>query len=117
MKPDTAIRALAALAHESRLAIFRMLVVAGPAGLTAGEIAGQLNVMPSNLSFHLKDLFHAELVTPRQQGRYIFYSANFSSMHKLIGFLNENCCSGEPCIPASAAQRAVAKTKTSIKSK
>lgn len=117
MESDTAVRALAALAHESRLAIFRMLVVAGPAGLTAGEIAEQLHVAPSNLSFHLKDLFHAELVAPRQQGRYVFYSANFSSMNQLIGFLNQNCCSGEPCIPSAAVQRAAAKPKTTIKLK
>lgn len=97
MDSNLAIRSLAALAHESRLAVFRMLVTAGPDGLSAGEIAQQLNVSPSSLSFHLKDLSHAELVSSRQEGRYVFYSANFDAMNELIGFLTENCCAGAPC--------------------
>jgi len=103
MDSSLAIRSLAALAHESRLAIFRLLVTAGPEGLPAGEIAQQLAVPPSSLSFHLKDLAYAELVSARQEGRYVFYSANFGSMNALIGYLTENCCQGEPCaaVPAS----------------
>jgi ArsR family transcriptional regulator len=100
MDSNLVVRALGALAHESRLAIFRLLVVAGPDGMAAGEIAQQLGLSPSSLSFHLKDLSHAELVTPRQDGRFIIYSANFDAMTGLITFLTENCCAGAPC-PAS----------------
>ena len=97
MDLNLVVRALGALAHESRLAIFRLLVVAGPDGMAAGEIAQQLRLSPSSLSFHLKDLSHAELVTPRQDGRFIIYSANFDAMTGLITFLTENCCAGTPC--------------------
>lgn len=102
MDSDIAIRSLGALAHESRLAVFRMLVTAGPQGLSAGEIAQQLSVSPSSLSFHLKDLSHAALVSARQEGRYVFYSANFDAMSELIGFLTENCCAGAPCSAVEA---------------
>ncbi|MFM0337987.1 ArsR/SmtB family transcription factor [Paraburkholderia fungorum] len=102
MDTNLVVRALSALAHESRLAIFRSLVVAGPDGLPAGEIAQKLGLSPSSLSFHLKDLSHAELVAARQDGRFIFYSANFESMNGLIGFLTENCCAGADCsVPPS----------------
>jgi len=97
MNSDTVVRALGALAHESRLAIFRALVVAGPEGLAAGDIAQQLGVSPSSLSFHLKDLSFAGLVSARQDGRFIFYSANFDAMTGLIRFLTENCCKGGTC--------------------
>ncbi|ACD21466.1 ArsR/SmtB family transcription factor [Paraburkholderia phytofirmans] len=97
MNSNLVVRALGALAHESRLAIFRLLVVAGKDGVAAGEIAQQLGLSPSSLSFHLKDLTHAELVTPRQDGRFVIYSANFDSMTDLIGFLTENCCAGATC--------------------
>ena len=97
MDSNLVVRALSALAHESRLAIFRLLVVAGPDGITAGEIAQQLGLSPSSLSFHLKDLSHADLVTPRQAGRFIIYTANFDAMIGLIGFLAENCCAGAAC--------------------
>lgn len=97
MDSNLVVRALGALAHESRLAIFRTLVVAGPEGMAAGEIAQQLSLAPSGLSFHLKDLSHAGLVTAEQQGRFIFYSANFDAMNGLIGFLTENCCAGAAC--------------------
>ncbi|WP_321798211.1 metalloregulator ArsR/SmtB family transcription factor [Caballeronia sp. J97] len=97
MDSNLVVRALGALAHESRLAVFRALVVAGPEGMAAGEIAQQVGLAPSSLSFHLKDLSHAELVTSRQEGRYVFYSANFEAMNGLIGFLTANCCAGAPC--------------------
>ncbi|EKS72780.1 helix-turn-helix transcriptional regulator [Caballeronia sp. Lep1P3] len=97
MDSNLVVRALGALAHESRLAIFRILVVAGPDGVAAGEIAQQVGLAPSSLSFHLKDLSHAELIIARQEGRYVFYSANFQAMNGLIGFLTENCCAGAPC--------------------
>ncbi|MFM0159899.1 ArsR/SmtB family transcription factor [Paraburkholderia sediminicola] len=101
MDSNLVVRALGALAHESRLAIFRLLVVAGPDGMAAGEIAQQLGLSPSSLSFHLKDLSHAELVTPRQDGRFIIYSANFDAMTGLIAFLTENCCAGTPCVASN----------------
>lgn len=97
MDSNLIVRALGALAHESRLAIFRALVVAGPDGMPAGEIAQQLGLAPSGLSFHLKDLSHAELVKSRQDGRFVIYSANFAAMTELIAFLTENCCAGAPC--------------------
>jgi ArsR family transcriptional regulator len=95
------VRALSALAHESRLAIFRTLVVAGPDGMPAGEIGQQLRLAPSSLSFHLKDLSHADLVRARQEGRFIYYSANFDAMNGLVGFLTENCCAGATCAASS----------------
>ncbi|MBC8638308.1 helix-turn-helix transcriptional regulator [Caballeronia sp. EK] len=101
MNSDIVVRALSALAHESRLAIFRLLVVAGPDGMAAGEIAQQLELSPSKLSFHLKDLSHAELVKSRQEGRFVIYTANFDAMTGLIGFLTENCCAGAPCAASS----------------
>jgi DNA-binding transcriptional ArsR family regulator len=97
MDSNLVVRALGALAHESRLAIFRSLIVAGPDGMAAGEIAQQLGVSPSSLSFHLKDLSHAELIKSRQEGRFIIYTANFDAMTSLIGFLTENCCAGATC--------------------
>ncbi len=97
MDSNLVVRALGALAHESRLAIFRALVVAGPEGMPAGEIAQQLGLSPSGLSFHLKDLSHAGLVSSEQKGRFVFYSANFDAMNGLLGFLTENCCTGTDC--------------------
>jgi ArsR family transcriptional regulator len=103
MDSNLVVRALGALAHESRLAIFRLLVVAGPQGMAAGEIAQQIGISPSRLSFHLKDLSHADLVKPRQDGRFVIYSANFDAMTGLIGFLTENCCAGTPCAASTPA--------------
>lgn len=97
MDSNLVVRALGALAHDSRLAIFRALVVAGADGMAAGEIAQRLGLAPSSLSFHLKDLSHADLVRSRQDGRFVIYTANFDAMTALVGFLTENCCSGAPC--------------------
>jgi len=97
-----AVTALAALAQESRLATFRLLVQAGPGGLAASKIAEALGVPPSSLSFHLKELSRAQLVTSRQEGRFIYYCANFETMNGLLAYLTENCCGGNPCSPASA---------------
>ena len=83
---------LAALAQETRLALFRLLVEAGPAGLAAGVIAERLGVAPPTLSFHLKELTYAGLIRAAQQGRYVIYSADFEAMNALIGYLTENCC-------------------------
>ena len=99
MKTPSALRALAALAQESRLAVFRLLVQVGPDGLAASKIADQLGLPSSSLSFHLKELTHAGLIVPRQDGRFIIYSANFATMHALVGFLTESCCAGIPCPP------------------
>jgi len=102
METKSVLAALAALAQESRLAIFRLLVQTGPEGLSVGKIGEALAIPPSSLSFHLKEMTHANLVTPRQEGRFIIYSANFQTMNGLIAFLTENCCGGHPCIPKAA---------------
>ena len=99
MKNNDAIVALAALAQESRLATFRLLVQAGPGGLAASKIAETLGLPPSSLSFHLKELSHANLIVPRQDGRFVIYAARFDTMNALVGFLTENCCGGQPCCP------------------
>jgi len=101
---DTAqvITALAALAQDTRLAIFRLLVQTGPQGLAASKIADALGVAPSSLSFHLKDLAHAGLVTATPQGRFIIYAANFAAMGALVGFLTDNCCGGNACLPVAS---------------
>jgi DNA-binding transcriptional ArsR family regulator len=98
--------ALAALAQESRLAVFRLLVQAGPDGLAASKIAAHLDIAPSSLSFHLKELSHAGLIAAAQDGRFLIYSAQFAAMDGLIGFLTENCCGGAPCaIPTSRRKK------------
>lgn len=97
MNSTDAIRALGALAQEHRLAAFRLLVAAGPAGLAAGAMARQLGTAPSSLSFHLAQLAHAGLVTQRRQGRSIIYAAAFTEMNALLGYLSDNCCGGERC--------------------
>jgi DNA-binding transcriptional ArsR family regulator len=99
MENKAAVQALAALAQESRLAVYRLLVQAGPEGLAASRIAEALAIPPSSLSFHLKELSHARLIVPRQQGRFVIYAAHFDTMNALMGFLTENCCGGNPCSP------------------
>lgn len=108
MKTKTAVPALAALAQETRLAVFRLLVEAGPEGLCAGDIGARLKVPPATLSFHLAQLANAGLVQARQQSRFIFYSADFEAMNGLVGFLTENCCGGRPCPPARSRRRKAA---------
>ena len=93
----SAIVALAALAQESRLAVFRLLVQTGPEGMAATKIAEALAIAPSSLSFHLKELAHADLVTASKAGRSIIYAANYAGMNRLLAFLTENCCAGSPC--------------------
>jgi DNA-binding transcriptional ArsR family regulator len=102
MEHKLAVTRLAALAHESRLAVFRMLVQQGPAGLTPGVMAEQMGIAPSSLSFHLKELAHADLVSVRQDGRKLIYAANFAVMNTLMAFLTENCCGGNPCTPIAS---------------
>ncbi|WP_137936716.1 metalloregulator ArsR/SmtB family transcription factor [Chitinivorax sp. B] len=97
MENKTAVTLLTALAQESRLSIFRLLVQHGPEGLPAGKIGELLGIPPATLSFHLKELSRAELVLARQAGRFVFYSVNFPTMNDLLGFLTENCCAGSAC--------------------
>jgi len=99
MDTKTALSALAALAHESRLAVFRMLVEVGPGGMAASKISEKLAIPPSSLSFHLKELTHANLVIPRQDGRFVIYAAQFETMNALMAFMSANCCGGNPCSP------------------
>ena len=99
METNAAVSALSALAQASRLAVFRVLVQAGPAGLAAGKISELTDIPPSSLSFHLKELSHAGLAVPRQEGRFVIYTAQFETMNALLGFLTENCCGGNPCSP------------------
>ena len=96
MKPNEAVEALGALAQETRLAIFRLLVQAGAEGVSAGAIAEKLGVSPATLSFHLKELARAGLITPRTAARFIYYSANYERMAALMTYLTENCCRGMP---------------------
>ncbi len=107
--------ALGALAHEHRLAIFRLLVARGPEGLPAGRIAERVGLVPSSLTFHLQNLQRAGLITQRRESRQLFYAADFTAMDALIGYLTENCCaeSGTRCAascappsPAKAGKRA-----------
>lgn len=92
MKATQAVHALGALAQETRLDVFRLLVKAGPAGLAAGRIGATLDVAPATLSFHLKELAQAGLVQARQENRFIYYSADFGRMNGLLAFLTQNCC-------------------------
>jgi DNA-binding transcriptional ArsR family regulator len=96
MKINSAVKALGALAQETRLSIFRILVQTGETGLSAGQIAKALNIPNATLSFHLKELTNAGLITARQESRFIYYAAHFTAMNELLGFLTENCCAGTP---------------------
>ncbi len=92
MESNQVIIALSALAQESRLAVFRLLVEAGPAGISVGRIGEQLHVAPATLSFHLKELHRAGLVKSSQEGRFVYYRADYPTMSELLGYLTENCC-------------------------
>jgi DNA-binding transcriptional ArsR family regulator len=95
MKPAQVVKALAALAQPTRLAIYRLLVARGPEGVAAGEVATKLKVAPATLSFHFKALSHAGLIESRQDGRFIYYTANFATMNGMVAYLTENCCGGD----------------------
>ena len=100
MDQHCAIAALGALAHETRLALFRLLVTSGPEGLAAGVIAENLGIPPSSLSFHLQELVHAGLITQRRLSRNLIYSAEYETMNELVAYLTENCCGrGSACVP------------------
>lgn len=107
MDTKPALDALDALSHETRLAVFRALVVAGADGLSAGEIAGRLGVLQNTLSTHLKKLEHAALVDSERCGRQVIYRPRFDSVRDLVLFLMEDCCRGMPsvCVPVAAALR------------
>ena len=122
METKSAIVALAALAQGTRLQIFRLLVEAGPEGQPVGTIVDSLGVAPATMSFHLKELVNADLVSARQDGRFIYYSASFDRINDLLAFLTQNCCarSGGRCGPASSdcaqprASKAAAKHKRNV---
>jgi ArsR family transcriptional regulator len=101
MEKSNAVAALAALAQDNRLDVFRLLVQAGPEGLPAGAVADALGLAPNTLSFHFDRLRHAGLVTVRRESRSMIYAARFETMNALLGFLTENCCAGAPekCAP------------------
>lgn len=122
MESTDAIRALGALAQDTRLGVFRLLVQQGPSGMAAGEVAEHLAIAPATLSFHLKELSHAGLVTSRQEGRFIFYAANFTAMNDLLAYLTENCCvadcgPGASCAPLAACAPGVPKPATAARRK
>jgi DNA-binding transcriptional ArsR family regulator len=106
VEENDAVTVLAALAHPQRLKAFRGLVVAGPGGLTPSVLADKLGMARNALSFHLKELSHAGLVSSEQQGRYLIYRANYDQMNGLLGYLTEHCCQGGVCeiSPADACQ-------------
>lgn len=97
MKTPEAVKALAALAQDTRLAIYRLLVPAGRQGMPVGAIADKLDLPGATLSFHLKELANASLISARQEGRFIYYSANYPQMNGLLAYLTENCCQGQEC--------------------
>lgn len=109
MEFKSVLSALAGLAQETRLSIFRLLVEQGPEGFAAGEIADKLGLANATLSFHLKEMAHADLIKARQVGRFIYYSANYTTMNELITYLTENCCRGVSCdiacVPKSRMKR------------
>ena len=105
-----AIAALASLAQEHRIALFRLLVQAGPAGMAAGALAGALGIPNSSLSFHLAHLNRAGLIEQRREGRSLIYTANYDAMNALIGFLTENCCGGNECPPAEPSSPKIRKS-------
>jgi DNA-binding transcriptional ArsR family regulator len=113
-----AIQTLSALAQESRLAIFRLLIQAGPQGMTAGTIGEALDLPPATLSFHLAGLARAGLARSRQDGRFVIYSADFDTMNRLVGYLTENCCgAGASCAPAECQPQSMKGTASETTSR
>jgi DNA-binding transcriptional ArsR family regulator len=108
MKINQVVPMMAALAQETRLAIFRALVQAGAEGLAAGRIAETVGAPSSTLSFHLKELSAAGLIRSRQEGRFIYYNADYAAMSELVSFLTEKCCQGMPALQVARIGQAVA---------
>jgi DNA-binding transcriptional ArsR family regulator len=102
MDENDVVRSLAALAQPHRLKLFRALVVAGPAGLVPGTMAAGMGLPAATLSFHLKELTQAGLITQQRDGRNLIYHAAYDRMNDLLGYLTANCCQGQPCMPAPA---------------
>jgi len=117
MESNTAVSALAALAQDTRLAVYRQLVQAGPEGLAAGAIAEALSLPPATLSFHLKTLSHAGLLRMRAEGRSKIYQADFDAMNALLGYLTENCCAGTACDAATTKCLPAPTRRTAVSSK
>ena len=111
MEKSDAVAALAALAQDNRLDVFRLLVQAGPEGMPAGAVAEALDLAPNTLTFHFDRLRTAGLVTVRREGRSMIYAAQFETMNALLGFLTENCCGGVSCAPAAACKPARKRSK------
>lgn len=111
MEKTDVVSALAALAQDNRLDVFRLLVQAGPDGMPAGAVAEALGLAPNTLTFHFDRLRTAGLVTARREGRSIIYAAQFARMNALIAFLTENCCGGAPCAPAADCKPARKRSK------
>ena len=107
MESDDVVRALAALAQASRLDIFRALVQAGPAGLTPGELSAQLDVAGNTLSFHLKEMMHADMVSQERAGRNLIYRARFDRMQQVLSYLSVNCCPGGVCDVVSPPEKSL----------
>jgi DNA-binding transcriptional ArsR family regulator len=116
MEKTDAVAALAALAQDNRLDVFRLLVQAGPEGLSAGAVAEKLSLAPNTLSFHFDRLRHAGLVTCTRNGRSLIYAARYETMNGLLGYLTENCCGGVAvdCAPAACAPAPSRKTKAKV---
>lgn len=106
MQERDAISALAALAHRHRLQIFRLLVRTGPSGMAAGDIADRVSISPTSMSFHLKELDRAGLVTATRTGRFVRYAVRVEGMRKLLTYLTEDCCQGQPELCGSAIKKA-----------
>ena len=115
MEQDEVVRSLAALAQPMRLRTFRALVVAGPQGLTPTALCEMLAVAPNTLSFHLKELLHAQLVSQQRDGRFLIYRAAFDRMNGLLGYLTAHCCQGAVCAVSSAATTPTTPTTTAAK--
>lgn len=112
MKTLSAAELLAALGHESRLAIFRLLVEAGPQGLVASAIGEKLAMAPATLSFHLAHLTRVGLIHNQRESRFIRYSTDFAAMDELIAFLTNNCCQGQACLPKTSELGTIAKRRS-----
>jgi ArsR family transcriptional regulator, arsenate/arsenite/antimonite-responsive transcriptional repressor len=115
METLNAAELLSALGHESRLAIFRLLVEAGPEGINASAIGEQLGMAPATLSFHLAHLSRVGLIVGERESRFIHYSANYGTMDELIAFLTRNCCQGTACLPQTTACDTTAKRRANLK--